>query len=185
MKRGSACGGVAGGNAVARDFWPWRGSPWADRKQFSPKERERIGDRLSEESAAGKNGVREINTTLILRCALSGIYSPDRRLCEVEDKKASEDFLEDEVRLLRMKMDEANGIFQAAEGSLDPPTHGVETFQGGGRKLLWIQVGNEKLGIAVFCFNTNDPERKGSKTSAFRLYMELLTKCPQIARNMV
>ena len=68
-------------------------------------------------------------------------------------------------------MDEANGIFQAAEGSLDPPTHGVETFQGGGRKLLWIQVGNEKLGIAVFCFNTNDPERKGSKTSAFRLYI--------------
>ena len=33
----------------------------ADREQFSPKERERIGDCLSEESAAGKNGVREIN----------------------------------------------------------------------------------------------------------------------------
>ena len=168
MKRGSACGGVAGGNAGARDFWPWRGSTWADRKQFSPKKRERIGDRLSEESTAGKNGIREINTTLILRCALSGIYSPDRRLCEVEDKKASEDFLEDEVRLLRMKMDEANSIFQAAEGSLNAPTHGIEAFQGGGREALRTQVGDEKLGITVFCFNVDDSERKGSKTSAFR-----------------
>ena len=60
-KRGSACGGVAGGNAVACDFGPWRGSTGADREQFSPKERKRIGDCLSEESAAGKNGVREIN----------------------------------------------------------------------------------------------------------------------------
>ena len=111
MKRCSACGGVTGGNAVARDFWPWRGSAWADREQFSPKERERIGDCLSEESAAGKNGVREINAALILGCALGGIYSSDGRLGKVEDKKAGEDFLEDEVRLLRMKMNEANGIF--------------------------------------------------------------------------
>ena len=111
MKRGSACGGVAGGNAVARDFWPWRGSAWADREQFSPKERKRIGDCLSEESAAGKNGVREINAALILGCALGGIYSPDRRLGKVEDEKTGEDLLKNKVRLLRMKMDEADGIF--------------------------------------------------------------------------
>lgn len=54
----------------------------------------------------------------------------------------------------------SNGVFQAAEGSLDPQTHGIETFQGSGRKLLRSQVGNEKLGITVFCFNTNAPERK-------------------------
>ena len=141
----------------------------ADREQFSPKERERIGDCLSEESAAGKNGVREIYAALMLGCALSGIYSPDRRLGKVKDEKTGENLLKDEVRLLGMKMDEANGVFQAAEGSLDPPTHGVEAFQGGGREALRIQVGNEKLGITVFCFNTNDPERKGSKTSTFRL----------------
>ena len=169
MKRGSACGGVAGGNAVARDFRPWRGSTWADREQFSLKEREWIRDCLSEESAAGKNGVREINAALILGCVFSGIYSPDRCLGKVKDEKTGENLLKDEVRLLGMKMDEANGVFQAAEGSLDPPTHGVEASQGGGREALRIQVGNEKLGITVFCFNTNDPERKGSKTSTFRL----------------
>ena len=97
----------------------------ADREQFSPKERERIGDCLSEESAAGKNGVREINAALILGCALGGIYSPDRRLGKVEDEKTGENLLKDEVRLLGMKMDEANGVFQAAEGSLNAPTHGV------------------------------------------------------------
>ena len=170
MKRGSACGGVAGGNAVARDFWwPWHGSTGADREQFSLKERERIGDCLSEENAAGKNGVREINAALILECVFSGIYSPDRRLGKVKDEKTGENLLKDEVQLLRMKMDEANGVFQVAEGTLDFPTHGIETFQGSGRKLLRLQVGNEKLGITVFCFNTNDPERKGRKASTSRL----------------
>ena len=168
MKRGSACGGVAGGNAVARDFRPWRGSTWADREQFSLKEREWIRDCLSEESAAGKNGVREINAALILGCVFSGIYSPDRCLGKVKDEKTGENLLKDEVRLLGMKMDEANGVFQAAEGSLDPPTHGVEAFQGGGREALRIQVGDEKLGIVVFCFNTDDSKRKGIKASTSR-----------------
>ena len=169
MKKGLACGGVAGGNAVTCDFGPWRGSAAADWHQLSPEKRERTRNRLSEESTAGKNGVREINVALILGCALSGIYSPDRRLSEVEDKKTAKSLLKDEVRLLWMKRDESNGIFQAAEGSLDPPTHGVETFQGGGREALRIQVGDEKLGITVFSFNTDDLERKGSKTSTFRL----------------
>ena len=100
---------------------------------------------------------------------MGGIYRPGGRLGEVEDKKTGEDLLEDEVGLLRMKMDEANSVFQTAEGSLDPPTHGVEAFQSGGREALRIQVGDEKLGIVVFCFNTDDSERKGSKISAFRL----------------
>ena len=169
MKKGLSCRDVAGGNAITRDLGPWRGSTGADWEQFSPEERERIGDWLSEESTASKNGVREIDAAFILGCALSGIYGPDGRLGEVEDEKAGENLLEDEIWLLRMKMDEANGVFQATEGSLDPPTHGVEAFQGGRREALRIQVGNEKLGTAVFCFNTDDPERKGSKTGAFRL----------------
>ena len=155
MKRVLACGGVTGGNTVTRDFGSWRSSSGTDWEQFSPEERERIGGQLSEESTAGKNGVREINVALILGCALSGIYSPDRRLSEVEDKKTAKSLLKDEVRLLWMKR--------------DSPTHGVETFQGGGREALRIQVGDEKLGITVFSFNTDDLERKGSKTSTFRL----------------
>ncbi len=163
------CGDVAGGNAVARDFGPWHGSAGADREQFLPKEREGIGDCLSEESATGKSGVREINAALILGCALSGIYNPDRRLGKVEDEKTSENLLKDEIRLLGMKMDEANGVFQAAEGSLDPPTHGVEASQGGGREALRTQVCDEKLGIVVFCFNTDDSKRKDRKASISRL----------------
>ena len=125
MKRVLACGGVTGGNTVTRDFGSWRSSSGTDWEQFSPEERERIGGQLSEESTAGKNGVGEINAVLILGYTLSGIYSPDGRLSEVEDEEAGEYLLEDEVRLLRMKMDEANGVFQAAEGSLNAPTHGV------------------------------------------------------------
>lgn len=49
--------------------------------------------------------------TFVLGGALSGIYAPDRRLGEVEDEKAGEDLLEDKIRLLRMKMNEANGVF--------------------------------------------------------------------------
>ena len=67
-----------------------------------------------------------------------------------------------------MKMDEANSVFQTAEGSLDPPTHGVEAFQGGGRETLRIQVGNEEFSMAVFYFNPDDSERKNSKTGTFQ-----------------
>lgn len=76
-----ACRGVAGGNAVTCDFGPWRGLARADWEQFSPEERERIGDRLSEESTVSKNGVREIN-----------------------DEKAGKDFLEGEIGLLCIMM---------------------------------------------------------------------------------
>ena len=123
-----SCRGVAGGNAVSRDFGSWRSPSGSDREQFSPEERERIGDWLPEESTAGKNGVREINAVFILGCALSGICGPDGGLGEVEDEKTGKDLLEDEIRLLCMEMDEANGVFQAAEGSLNPPTHGVEAL---------------------------------------------------------
>lgn len=168
VKMSLASRGVAGGNAVTRDFGPWGGSARADWKQFSPEEREWIVGWLSEERTAGKNSVREINAALILGCSLGGIYRPGGRLGEVEDKKTGEDLLEDEVGLLRMKMDEANSVFQTAEGSLDPPTHGVEAFQGGGRETLRIQVGNEKFSMAVFYFNPDDSERKDSKTGTFQ-----------------
>lgn len=79
----------------------------------------RTGSGLSEESTASKNSVREINAALIFGCALSGIYGPDGRLGEVEDDKTGKDFLEDEVQLL--KMNGANGVFQAAEGSREVP----------------------------------------------------------------
>lgn len=107
MKRVLACAGVAGGNTVASDFWSGRGASRTDWELFSPEEWEWIGDWLSEESTASKNGVGKIDAALILGCALSGIYSPDGRLCEVEDEKAGEDFLEDEIRLLRMKLNKA------------------------------------------------------------------------------
>ena len=101
--------------------------------------------------------------------ALSDTCGPGGCPGEVEDEKAGENFLKDEVRLLRVKMDEANGIFQAAGGSLNPPMHGVEASRDGGREVFRIQAGDEEYSIAVFCFNTDDLERKGSKTSAFRL----------------
>jgi len=66
VKKGLARGGVAGGDAVTRDFGPWRGPAGADWEQFSSEERERIGGRLSEESTAGENGVGEIDAVLIL-----------------------------------------------------------------------------------------------------------------------
>lgn len=95
------------------------------------------------------------------------VYGDSGYLCEVEDEKAVKDFLEDEVQLL--KMNGTNGVFQAAEGYFNSPAHSVETFQGGGGEALRSQVGNEKFGTVVFCFNTDDPERKGSKVSAFWL----------------
>lgn len=90
------------GNTVASDFWSGRGASRTDWELFSPEKWEWIGDWLSEESTASKNGVGKIDAALILGCALSNIYGPDERLGEVEDEKTGKDFLEDEVRLLKM-----------------------------------------------------------------------------------
>ena len=101
---------------------------------------------------------------LILGCSLGGIYRPGGRLGEVEDKKTGEDLLEDEVGLLRMKMDEANSVFQVAGRNLNSPPHGVEAFQGGGREALRIQVG-----IA----------RKNNKTAVFVMKTAVFSKIGQ------
>ena len=107
----------------------------------------------------------------MLGCALSGIYSPDRRLGKVKDEKTGENLLKDEVRLLGMKMDEANGVFQAAEGSLDPLTHGVEAFQGGGKRFGSRLVMRSSVSLFSVLIQTIRKERAeksvlpGSKSS--------------------
>ena len=83
MGEKSTCGGVAGGKEVSRDFWPWRGSARAEREQLSPEQRERVSTGISEESAAGKDGVGEIDVALVLGRALGGIHGPGRGLGKI------------------------------------------------------------------------------------------------------
>ena len=64
----------------------------------------------------------EIDMTLVFGCALRRVHSPGSGLGEIKDEETGENLLEDKVRLLCVKMDEAHGVFQAAEGSLDAPS---------------------------------------------------------------
>ena len=158
MGEGSTCGGVAGGNTVTRDFWSWGGPARAEREQFSPEKREGIGAGLPEEGAAGKNGVGEIDVALVLGRAMGGIHSPGSSLGKIANEETGENFLKDEFRLFCVEMDQANSVFQAAEGGFDAPAHGVEPPQRGYRELLGIQVGDEGFHAAASGLQADDSE---------------------------
>ena len=109
MRKQSARGSVAGGNAVIGDFWPWSGAARADGKRLSPEDGERIGGGAAQEGAAGKDSVGEIDMALVFGWALRCVHSPGGGLGKIEDEETGEYLLEDEVRLLCVKMDEADG----------------------------------------------------------------------------
>ena len=149
MNSGSAGGSVAGGNAVASDFWSWSGASRADGKQLSSEKREGISGGAAQEGAAGKDSVGEIDMAFVFGGALRYVHRPGGRLGKIEDKKAGEDFLEDEIRLFSVEMDEANGIFQAAEGGLNAPAPGVEGFERREWEQAGIQIGDKDLHLAA------------------------------------
>ena len=71
----SASGGIAGGNAVTRDFCSWGSAPRAKREQSSPEERERISGGVAQECTTGKDSSGEIDMTLVVGCALRRVHS--------------------------------------------------------------------------------------------------------------
>ena len=148
-RRGSARGSVAGRNTVIGDFRPWSGAARADRKQLSPEEWEWVGGRVAQEGAAGKDSVGKIDMAFVFGWVLRCVYCPGGGLSEIEDEETGEDLLEDEVRLLCVKMDEAHGILQAAEGGLDAPAPGVEGCEGREVKTVRGQVGDQGFHIAA------------------------------------
>ena len=148
-RKQSARGSVAGRNAIIGDFRPWSGAARADRKQLSPEEVERVGGGAAQEGAAGKDSVGEIDMALVFGWALRCVHCPGGGLGKIEDEETGEDLLEDEVRLLCVKMDETHGILQAAEGGLDAPAPGVEGLEGREGKTVRIQVGDQGFHIAA------------------------------------
>ena len=131
MERDSTRGDVAGGNAISCDFWSWRGAARAEWQQFSPEKRKRVSGGAAQEGAAGKDSVGEVDMALVFGWALRCVHCPGGGLGKIEDEETGEDLLEDEVRLLCVKMDETHGILQAAKGGLDAPASGVEGLEGG------------------------------------------------------
>ena len=93
---GLASRDIAGGNAVTRDFGSLGGLARADWKQFSSEERERIVGWLSEERAAGKNSVREIEALFSFSGFMRYLYTPGYGLRKVVNKKSSEKFLQNQ-----------------------------------------------------------------------------------------
>ena len=70
-------------NGGAPHFWLWSGTARADGKQFPPDEG---GGGAAQESAAGKDGVREIDMPLVFGGSVGNVHSPGGRLGEIEDE---------------------------------------------------------------------------------------------------
>ena len=158
MAKGSTSGGVTGGKAISGDLWPGKSTAWAKWKQFSSEERERVGGEAAQEGAAGKDGIGEIDVAFVFGHAFGDAHRPDGGLGEIEDKETGENLLEDEFRFLCVKMDEAYGVFQAAEGGLDAPAPGVESFECGEGELVRVQVGDKGFRISAASLQTDNTE---------------------------
>jgi hypothetical protein len=55
-----------GEKVVFYDFKGWKGSPWSERKLFSPEEEERIIKGVTEGGAVSKDSIGEIDIRLYL-----------------------------------------------------------------------------------------------------------------------
>ena len=97
--------------------------------------------------------------TFVFGRAMGDIHSPSGGLGEIENEETGENFLKNEVRFLCMEMDQAHGVFQAAERGFNAPAHGVKLTQHGYRELLGVQVGDESLHAAAIRQQTDDTKR--------------------------
>ena len=106
---------------------------------------------------------------LVFGFALRRVHSPGSGLGEIKDEETGENLLEDKVRLLCVKMDEAHGVFQAAEGGLNAPASGVEGFEGGEGEPVRVEIGDKGFRIAAVGLQTDNTEGYFVEIRAVRL----------------
>lgn len=84
-------------------------SNWAKKRVEAAPPKKDMKKGAACRSAAGKDGVGEIYTVLVFGWNLRYVHRPGGGLGKIEDEETGEYLLEDEVRLLCVKMDEADG----------------------------------------------------------------------------
>lgn len=55
-------------------------------------------------------------------------------------------------------MDQTYGVFQAAEGDLNAPTSGVESFEDGEGKKIRVQIGDKSFRISAVSLQADNAE---------------------------
>ena len=78
-----------------------------------------------------------------LRTALLNDYGRGNQLREVVHGEFRKDFLVDVLHLFCVEMNEAECVFEMAEGSLNTPSSGIEEFEFGGRECVGREIGND------------------------------------------
>lgn len=98
-----------------------KGSAKSHKKTFPAEKGFQILHGAAQETAAGKDSVREIETLSAFMRFLRRFYAPRYGFCKVENQKSNENFLQNQSRDFRVEMDQAHRVFQAAEGGLNAP----------------------------------------------------------------
>ena len=107
--------------------------------------------------------------TLVFGSALRRVHSPGSGLGEIKDEETGENLLEDKVRLLCVKMDEAHGVFQAAEGGLNAPASGVEDLESGEGEPVRAEIGDKGFRVAAVGLQTDNAKGYFVEIRAVRL----------------
>ena len=124
----------------------------ANRKNQSRKQSFKHGWRYvsQEEIAANMYSSGEVDRIGKLRTALLNDYGRGNQLREVVHGEFRKDFLVDVLHLFCVEMNEAECVFEMAEGSLNTPSSGIEEFEFSGRECVGREIGNDGF-KGAFC----------------------------------
>ena len=106
------------------------------------------------------DGGREIKLVHMGNCTVEDGGVRCHQFAKIVQDQACEDFLSDELRSFRVKMLQANGMLEIAEGGFNAPALVIHFLEFGGREGIPVQVGNEVFSGAGRDFNRNDSEVK-------------------------
>ena len=103
---------------------------------------------------------REVDRIGILSAAVLNDYGRGNQFREVVHSELGEDLLVNVLHFFCVEMNEAKGIFELTEGSLDPPTSGIKTLELSGRERSEREISNNGFKRIFRKPKTNDTKRK-------------------------
>ena len=116
-------------------------------------------DITKKELSADMYGDREVGFVSMLCVGFGEDHGRGDQFGKVVHDQSGKDLLVDELHLFRMKVKQAEGVFQFPEGGFNAPAHMIELLQFQGRKRFRIQIGENGF-IGILC-NLKSNNAKG------------------------
>ena len=129
-------------------------------------------DITKKELSADMYGDREVGFVSMLCVGFGDDHGRGDQFGKVVHDQSGKDLLADELHLFRMKVEQAEGVFQFPEGGFNAPAHMIELLQFQGRKRFRIQIGENGF-IGILC-NLKSNNAKGQVIENDRIVLAVV-----------